>query len=187
MRLRLPSLTLAAALVLAASTLAGSAAAQTADGVDAPAGPGEAGGRGMHRGMARGERRAPLDPVVLNGPPAPAEFAQIVELPEDKVGGYGQLYERFMTSTRPQRDSLAALRGSLRQAMENRDRDAAQRQHALVRPLAEDLERRQAVFDDTLRPMVTKEQWKRYDHWRDRERKRAEEERGAMRRRRAPS
>jgi hypothetical protein len=122
-------------------------------------------------------RVASVDPVVLEGPPAPAEFARIVELPENQVDRYAQLYERFMASTRPQRDSVTALRRDRRAAFEQGERETAQRQLGQLRPLTEDLQRRQATFDETLQQLLAKDQWKRYQHWREDERKRAQKER----------
>ena len=183
MRLHPLSLILAASVALAAPPLAGAAAAQDGYGPESRGAPGGAGGlggagrHGMRRGMHGGERMASLDPVVLEGPPAPAEFARIVELPEDQVGRYAQLYGRFMASTLPQRDSLTALRRDLRSAFEQGDREAARQQAGSLRPLTEELQRRQATFDETLQPLLEKDQWKRYQHWRDDERKRAQKER----------
>ena len=183
MRLHPLSLILAASVALAAPPLAGSAAAQDGYGPESRGGPGDAGGpdgaggHGMRRGMRGPGRLASLDPVVLQGPPVPAEFARIVELPEDQVGRYAQLYERFMASTRPQRDSLTALRRNLRSTFEQGDRDAARWQLGQLRPLAEELKRSQATFDETLQPLLEKDQWKRYQHWRGDERKRVEKER----------
>jgi hypothetical protein len=183
MRLRPLSLILSASVALAAPPLVGSAAAQDGYGPESRGAPGDAGslsgaGRhGMRRGMRAGERMASLDPVVLEGPPVPAEFARIVELPENQVGRYAQLHERFMASTRPQRDSLTALRRDLRSAFEQGDREAARQQAGQLRPLTEELQRRQATFDETLQPLLEKDQWKRYQHWRDDERKRAQKDR----------
>lgn len=183
MRLRPLSLILAASVALAAPPLAGSAGAQDGYGPETRGGPGDAGGpsgaggHGMRRGMRGPGRMESLDPVVLEGPPVPAEFARIVELPEGQVGRYVQLYERFMASTRPQRDSLTALRRDLHSNFEQGDREAARQQLGQLRPLAEELKRRQATFDETLQPLLEKDQWKRYQHWREDERKRAEKER----------
>ncbi len=181
MRSRPLSLILAASVTLAAPPLAGSAAAQGGYGPEAHGGPGGPGEPGMRHGMRGPGRMASVDPVVLEGPPAPAEFARIVELPGDQVDRYAQLYERFMASTRPQRDSLTALRRDLRAAFEQGDREAGRRQLGQLRPLTEDLQRRQATFDETLQPLLAKDQWKRYQHWREDERKRAQKERKEMR------
>jgi hypothetical protein len=183
MRSRPLSLILAASMALAAPPLAASAAAQGGYGPESrgPGGAGEPGGTGQP-GMRRGMRGGPgrmesLDPVVLEGPPAPAEFARIVELPENQVDRYAQLYERFMASTRRERDSLAVLRRDLRSAYEQGDREAGRQQAGQLRPLTEELQRRQATFDETLQPLLEKDQWKRYQHWREDERKRAQKER----------
>jgi hypothetical protein len=183
MRSRPLSLILAASVALAAPPLVGSAAAQGGYGPESRGGPGGAsdpsgaGRHGMRRGMRGPERMATLDPVVLEGPPVPAEFARIVELPENQVGRYAQLYERFMASTRPQRDSLTVLRRDLRSAFEQGDREAGRQQSGELRPLTEELQRRQATFDETLQPLLEKDQWKRYQHWRDDERKQAQKDR----------
>jgi hypothetical protein len=113
---------------------------------------------------------SPPDPVVLNGPPAPGEFARLVELPADKTDRYKGLYDRFMAETKPQRDSLASLRRDM-SGSEVRQR------RAVFMPLTQDLARRQAAFDDALKDMLDKNQWKRYQKWRDDERKAAEQER----------
>jgi hypothetical protein len=154
---------------------AGTAAAQDYDRPHGRGGHGRQGGGPGMRGMD-----AP-DPVVLHGPPAPPEFARIVELPADQVGRYADMYDRLMTTTRPQRDSLEALRGGMREAFESRDRSSAERQRALFQPLVQDLERRQDAFDGTLRDLLDKSQWKRYEKWRDDERKQAKDERGNRR------
>jgi hypothetical protein len=120
-----------------------------------------------------GRRMAPPDPVVLDGPPAPAEFARIVKLPADKLTRYTELYDRFMESTRPQRDSLTAMRRDRRKAFNEGDRETARRHRGQLRPHAEDLARQQVTFDDTLKPTLTKDQWKRYEQWRDEQRKQA--------------
>jgi hypothetical protein len=183
MRLRPLTLILAASVALAAPPLAGSAAAQDGYGPESRGGPGGSGGPdgtgepGMRPGMHGPGHMASLDPVVLDGPPVPAEFARIVELPENQVGRYAQLYERFMASTRPQRDSLTALRRELRSAFEQGDREAGRQQLGQLRPLTEELQQRQDTFDDTLKPLLEKDQWKRYQHWREDERKRAQKER----------
>jgi hypothetical protein len=162
------------AVLVAMLTLAGTAAAQE---YDRPHGRGGGGNRGGH-GMGR---TAP-DLVVLHGPPAPPEFARIVELPPDQVARYTEMYDHLMTSARPLRDSLETLRQGMRDAFESRDRASAERQRAVAQPLVEELERRQAAFDATLRDLLDKSQWKRYEHWRDDERKRANSERQNRRR-----
>jgi hypothetical protein len=46
-----------------------------------------------------------------------------------------------------------------------------------MEPLAKDLQKQQATFDDTLKSMLDKSQWQRYEKWRDDRRKQADKER----------
>jgi hypothetical protein len=158
------------AVLAAMLALAGTAPAQEYDRPHGRSRPGNPNGPGMRR-------MAAPDPVVLHGPPAPPEFARIVELPADQVDRYAKMYDRLMTTTRPQRDSLETFRRDMREAFESRDRASAERQRAVARPLVQELERRQAAFDGTLRDLLEKSQWKRYEQWRDDERKRVNDER----------
>jgi hypothetical protein len=130
---------------------------------------GRHGGR-MH-GMGRG---TPPDPVVLQGPPAPADFQKLVQLPDAKLAGYQNLYDHLMAQTKPQRDSVAALRNTMG---DSEDRSSFQERREIFQPLSEELTRRQAAFDDALKDMLDKDQWKRYQKWRDDQRKTAEKER----------
>jgi hypothetical protein len=129
-------------------------------------------------GRMRGPGRdTPPDPVVLNGPPAPDDFARLAELPADKAERYKGLYDRFMADTRPQRDSLATLRRDMSGGYDPSDREAFQRRRDVFVPLNQELERRQAAFDDALHDMLDKNEWKRYQKWREEERKVAEQQR----------
>ena len=111
------------------------------------------------------------DPVVVHGPPEPAEFAGIVQLPQDSVGGYAALYRRFMDETRPQRDSLVVLRRAARDAFDAGDPAAAREQRDRMQPMLDELTRRQQAFDDSVKEMLGKAQWKRYQDWRNEARK----------------
>jgi hypothetical protein len=135
----------------------------------------QSGGRGRMHGPGRG---TPPDPVVLKGPPAPADFQKLVELPQDKLSGYQGLYDRFMAETKPQRDSLAALRAGMGGGSgDTGDRESFQQRREVFLPLSQELTRRQAAFDDALKDMLDKNQWKRYQKWRNEERKVAEQQR----------
>jgi hypothetical protein len=143
--------------LLVLSLAATSAAGQSTDG-------GPYGGRmGRMHGFRRGT--AP-DPVVLKGPPAPDELAAIAKLPPDRTDHYKSLYDRFMSETKPQRDSLAALRNG-------GGEDASD----IFLPLNDELTRRQAAFDDELKGMLDKTEWKSYQKWRDQQRKDADKAR----------
>jgi len=132
---------------------------------------------GQHMGRMHGfSRGTPPDPVVLNGPPAPAELAAVAKLPQDKTDQYKGLYDRFMAETKPQRDSLVALRNGSG-GSDAEDRQSMQRRRDVFVPLNDELTRRQAAFDDALHQMLDKGQWKSYQQWRDQQRKDAEKTR----------
>ena len=131
---------------------------------------GRHGGR-MH-GMGRGG--TPPDPVVLQGPPAPADFQKLVQLPDAKLAGYQNLSDHLMEQTKPQRDSLAALRNGMG---DSEDRSSFEQRREIFQPLSQELTRRQAAFDDALKDMLDKDQWKRYQKWREDQRKADEKER----------
>lgn len=167
--------------LLAIMMLLGLTVSMSAQYPDGEGGPG--GGGGMRRGHGMGMHGSgmrSMDPVVVEGPPAPAEFARITS--EADTGRYAELYAHFMSSTRPQRDSLMAARGAMRDAFENHDRAAGGRDGAAMRSLADDLTRRQQTFDDAVKAVVTKDAWKNYQGWRAERKKEMESHRrGRMR------
>ena len=125
-------------------------------------------------------RATPPDPVVLQGPPAPANFQKLVQLPDAKLAGYQNLYDRFMAQTKPQRDSLVALRNGMGGAgggADSNDRSSFEHRREVFMPLAQELTERQAAFDDAVKDMLDKAQWKRYQKWRDDQKKEAEQQR----------
>jgi hypothetical protein len=113
-------------------------------------------------------RRGELpDPVVVDGPPEPARFAELFELDSVARARYDVLYQRLMERTRADRDSVMVLR----QRARDQDRVAARALRGLTARLAGQLK----AFDDALRDALTKKQWKLYQHWREERREEAEE------------
>jgi hypothetical protein len=156
-------------LALLSLTLAAPAAVAqyTGDG-----GQSSGGQPGRMHGFGRGG--APPDPVVLEGPLAPAALDSLARLSPDKADEYKGLYDRFRAETKPQRDSLAALRSGA--GGDTGDRDAMRRRRDVFVPLNDELTRRQAAFDDALHDLLDKGQWNSYQKWRDQRRKDAEKE-----------
>src|ERR1700741_1203073 len=100
MRARMLAILLALAGGMTATVLA-----QYPDGDGGPGGGGLGGmrhGHGMMGGGPGGGMMKPLDPVVTEGPPPPAEFATITSVADTQR--YATLYGHFMANTRPQRD-----------------------------------------------------------------------------------
>ncbi len=170
---------LAICLVLAAGT-ATTALAQYPGGDSGP-GPGGPGGMRHGHGMMGGRpggAMKPLDPVVVKGPPPPAEFAKITSVADTQR--YATLFDHFMAATRPQRDSLTAARSAMRDAFADRDREAGRSQMSLLKSLGDDLSKQQETFDSAVKEMLKKDEWKKYQAWRADRRKEAEDRRNEM-------
>jgi hypothetical protein len=128
-----------------------------------------------------------LDPVVMEGPPAPDSMASLVGLSGDALDRYSTMYQNLMTSTKPQRDSVAALRAQRmadRQSGEGGPRGPGGMQG--MRELRQYLEDRQQQFDAALKDVLDHDQLKKYEDWRGQRRKEAEDRMREMRRDRGP-
>jgi Spy/CpxP family protein refolding chaperone len=170
-----------AILLALAGGMTSTVSAQYPDGDSGPGAGGPGGmrhGHGMMGGGPGGGMMKPLDPVVVEGPPSPAEFAKITSVTDTQR--YATLYSHFMTNTQPQRDSLAAARTAMRNAFEDRDREAARRQMSLLKSLGDDLSKQQETFDRAVKEMLKKEEWKKYQGWRSDRRQEAEDHRREM-------
>lgn len=143
--------------------------------------PGGHGGRhggwgGGHGGPGGNSRHAVPDPVILEGPPQPDDFAAMFQLADSQRPRYDSLYRSLMDSTAAERDSVAAVRQDIREAFQSGDRAAAEQPMRALRTLTKDLENQQKKFDDSLKHLLTHDQWKDYDKWREERRREAEEE-----------
>jgi hypothetical protein len=127
----------------------------------------------MMRGQGRMES---FDPVVLKGPPNPEEFARITALEGAQRERYAGLYQRFMTNTQPQRDSLKASVEAAREAFQKGDREGARGQRPAIQELRKGLADQQKQFDETVEEFLSKDQWKKYEQWREEERDRVRQE-----------
>jgi len=155
--------------------------AQYPDGDGGPGGGGPGGmrhGHGMTGGGPGGGMMKPLDPVVAEGPPPPAEFARITSVADTQR--YATLYRHFTDNTKPQRDSLTAARAAMRGAFEDHDREAGRRQMSLLKSLGEDLAKQQETFDRAVKETIKKDEWKKYQDWRAERRDEAEYHRQEM-------
>ena len=129
------------------------------------------------RGMGRMGGRPPMpDLVVLEGPPQPDSMAALVGLSGDGQARYTTMYENLMAATKPQRDSMAALREARMAARQGggegpRGRGGMQG----MRALRDFLDGRQRQFDQALEDVLTRDQLKTYHDWRDQRRHEAEE------------
>jgi hypothetical protein len=98
------------------------------------------------------------------------------QLADSQRPGYDSLYHHLMDSTADERDSVTAARQEIRAAFQSGDRAGAEQPMQTLRTLTKDLENRQKKFDDSLKHLLTHDQWKDYDKWRAERRKEAEGE-----------
>jgi hypothetical protein len=110
---------------------------------------------------------------ALSGPPEPEEFQRITGLEETKREQYTNLYQRYMTNTQPQRDSLKASVEKMREAFQQGDREKARDQRPAARELRSRLADQRRDFEQEVKQLVSQDQWKKYEKWRDEQRARA--------------
>ena len=181
-------------LILLVALPASSLAQSGPGGYDPPGAPGAGGygpgGGGMRpRGgggfMGRhggGEHRMP-SPSELEGPPSPAIMRDSISLNTTQVQEYSKRYADHMASTTAERDSLRTAVQAARAAFEEGDRAAARQRGQSIGQQWKDLSDRDKKFDQGLKDILTKDQQKRYQKWKD-DRKKAE--RDQWRRERVP-
>jgi hypothetical protein len=131
------------------------------------------GGRGMR---PHGERSQSFDPVVFQGPPMPDSMATLVGLDAGGVARYATMYQNLMTSTKSERDSLASIRQARRASRENGVGPQERGGPGGMREIRQYLEDRQKQFDQALGDVLSKEQLKRYQNWREQRRRQAQSE-----------
>jgi hypothetical protein len=111
--------------------------------------------------------------VITEGPPKPDDFAAMFQLADSQRPGYDSLYHSLMDSTAAERDSVVTARQEIRAAFQSGDREGAEEPMRTLRALTKDLANRQKSFDESLKPLLSHDQWKRYDKWREERRKEA--------------
>ncbi|HEU4648572.1 MAG TPA: hypothetical protein VFS33_05895 [Gemmatimonadales bacterium] len=136
-------------------------------------GRGRWGGGGRHGGAAslptEQELAGPLSPEALKG---------VLSLADSQVDRYRPLWEQHMQATKVQRDSAQAALSGLHRALQDHDRTAMRQYVPVLRRLAPDLENRDKQFaDKQLKPVLTKDQAKSFDKWRDDQKRAADDER----------
>ena len=139
-------------------------------------GPEDSPGGGFSHGMRDpdGSQRIALDPVLLDGPPGPADFAAITSPDSAQFERYQSLYTNFMATTQDDRDSLRATHTAMHAARQAQDHESMRRSAAASQELVVALLSSQKAFDDVLKAMLTGDQFKRYEGWRQERRKKAE-------------
>ena len=164
---RFPYPVMAGALTILSFSLVTPALAQGAPGYGY--GPGGAGGyrsNGEHMGRPGGGRRM-VSRETLDGPASPAIMRDSVSLRPDQLQQYSTRYATYMADTRSERDSLRTNVQAMRTAFENGDRSAARDRRDVIQRQAKDLASRDKKFDDGLKDILSKDQQKSYQKYKD--------------------
>jgi hypothetical protein len=133
------------------------------------------GGRGQHYGGAAFSM--PTD-QELAGPLSPEALKGVLSLSDEQVQRYQPLWEQHMQATKPQRDSAQAALAGAQRAMQDHDRSAMHQYGPVLHRVVPDLEDRDKQFaDKQLKPILTKDQAKSFDKWRDEQKRVADDER----------
>ena len=138
---------------------------------------GMGGGGGMGRGGMGGRSGAPammISDEALDGPPTPGMMLQLLTLDERQSAAYTRAWDSLMAETKIERDSAHAAVKAMRDGFSGGDRASARSNGAIARRLAGDLAKRDQAFDASLKTLLTKDQRKEYDKWKDQNRKDAE-------------
>lgn len=145
------------------------------------------GGGGMGNGTGRsgmGDTPRPTtitDPIPspedLVGPAIPDFVIDRFELDTAEGKAYRVAYDSFMVATRFLRDTATAVREHIDQLWQSGDRESARTYFPVLRRLGDRLAKEDDHFDDRVKKIFTKPQFKDYKDWRSEQRRQAEEDR----------
>jgi hypothetical protein len=135
------------------------------------------GGGGMGRGGMREGRPAVamITEEQLEGPPTPGLMHQLLSLDDAQSAAYTRAWDSLMSATKVERDSAQAAVKAMRDGFSGGDRAGARGNAATAQRIARDLGKADQAFDHSLKGLLTKDQMKQYDKWKDQNRKDAEE------------
>ncbi len=127
-------------------------------------------------GPPPGARGPTYDPVALEGPPSPSEFTGIVGASTDQQKQYASMYEAFRQQTRGTRDSAQAVQRKLQDAMDTGNHEVIPGYVSTLDEAGTRLEKQQKGFDEEVKKLLPKDQWKKYETDQKDRRKELEEE-----------
>lgn len=132
------------------------------------------GGASDRFGPSRGGGRMP-SLEAIEGPPSPAIMRDSIGVNSEQLRRYSQLYANHTVATRPLRDSLRTTMQAMRAAFESDDRSVVRERHEAVQQQWKELSQRDKTFDKAVKDVLTKDQQKRYQKWKDEREKAARE------------
>ena len=141
--------------------------AQSSPGGYGPGGMRPGGGYRGRMGSAPGGGHRMLSPETTEGPASPEIMRDSIGLNGSQLQGYTRRYENHMADTRAARDSLRSEVQAMRAAFEGGDRSAAGNQRERMQQQAKQLAKQDEDFDNGLKDILTKDQQKQYNKWKD--------------------
>ena len=124
----------------------------------------------------------PRQAVRHLGPVSPEILRDSIGLSGAKLDQYTRRYQTYMAQTKPTRDSLQTAMRSARSDYEKGDRAAARSRRDRIRTEVASLRKRDQEFEAGLKGILSKDQQKRYDAWKENQMKLAREWRHQHRR-----
>ena len=144
-------------------------------------GPGGPPPGGPPGGGPPGGRRGPqFDLLALEGPVTPARFEQVTGATLEQKAEYTTLYESFQQDTKATRDSAQLAQLNIRGAIDHGRREALPPLFATLNATGKTLDRRLKAFDEQVRKLLPKDQWKKYEKDEKERRKALEDEQKEM-------
>jgi hypothetical protein len=140
-------------------------------------GPGGPPSGGPPGGGPPGGRRGPqFDLLALEGPLAPADFVKVTGATTGQEIEYTTLYEGYRKATRATRDSAQLAQQNIQAALDHGRREALPPLFATLNSTGTTLDRKLKDFDEQVKKLLPKDQWKKYEKDEKERRKALEQE-----------
>jgi len=139
-----------------------------------PGGPPSGGPPGS--GPPGGRRGPQFDLLALEGPLLPTDFAKLTGATTDQEIEYTTLRERYLNDTRATRDSAQLAQLNIRAAIDHGRREALPPLFATLNSTGRTLDAKLKAFDEQVKKLLAKDQWKKYEKDEKERRKALEQE-----------
>lgn len=117
-----------------------------------------------------------FDPLVLEGPMDPKQFALVTEATPAQQERYAILHENYLVATKVERENMEYYRKRMQDAMAGGGgRDEMFRSMQGLEGSGKLLEKQLKDFDDALKSVLEKDQFKKYQKARKEQRKKMED------------
>lgn len=141
------------------------------------AGPGGPPSGGPPGGGSPGGRRGPqFDLLALEGPLAPGDFVKVTGATTGQESEYTTLFNGYQKATRATRDSAQLAQQNIRAALDHGRREALPPLFATLNSTGRTLDFHLNDFDEQVKKLLPKDQWKKYEKDEKERRKALEQE-----------